>query len=150
VRCSRIEDLELARRVKQARLRMLLMIATQSLRVAMYASLGDACEGFRKNLYALLGNSDGDFFLISSVFASWIASVCLSLLVYPQSFLIYSFCGVCVMLAQNRLFATPLAVILRMPLVFPIVSKVLISSRQGTAHGTLQWKDRVLPENCSH
>ena len=70
VRCSRIEDLELARRVKQARLRMLLMIATQSLGVAMYASLGDACEGFRKNLYALLGNSDGDFFLISSVFAS--------------------------------------------------------------------------------
>jgi chlorobactene glucosyltransferase len=55
VRDRIVEDMALARRVKEAGGVVLPVIATRDLEVRMYGNLADLREGFRKNLYPLAG-----------------------------------------------------------------------------------------------
>jgi hypothetical protein len=68
VRGEVVEDVALARRVKAAGHRLLVVISTSLLEVRMYRGGADLRGGFVKNLYPLAGGRPGSFLLALAVF----------------------------------------------------------------------------------
>ena len=61
VKAAIVEDIELARRIKQAGLRLALADGTGRVRCRMYRSLPEIWNGFSKNLYPAFGGKPGPF-----------------------------------------------------------------------------------------
>ena len=147
VRGSRIEDVELARLVKRSGFRLVSAIATQDMRVHMYSDWESARRGFRKNLFALVGNSN-----LGLAFAVGInIMLTLSPLIFWHTWgwggvLFSLFIGLILLIAQRILFATSLSVLAFFPIGVLVTLGLLCESAYFTRKGKLVWKDRVLPE----
>lgn len=145
VRASRIEDVELGRRIKGFGYKLLVVQAIDDLTVRMYNSRAEARQGFRKNLFALAGES-------------WLAVLAMVLLlvaVFMAPWLSYLYLGSgyaaatlglegAVILAQRMMFGTSWRVICYLPLGLVFAIGYLVESAYWTQRGQLFWKDRAI------
>jgi hypothetical protein len=145
VRAEVVEDVALGRRVKEAGLRLVPVLATGSLEVRMYRGSAALRGGFGKNLYALLGRHPLSFLAALLVF--WLAAI------HPWS---------AVMLGRREALVPLLLLIalratgvgffrhgwgslLLHPLGSVLTLLVAIESMLGHHRGRLRWKGRPLP-----
>ena len=145
VRASRIEDVELGRLVKRRGYKLLVTTCTQDLRVQMYRSLPAARHGFRKNLFALVGNS-------------WVAVVaisCLILGVILTPWLSYLYLGPvyalaalglqsAILIAQRQMFGTAWSTLAYLPMGVLVALGYLVESAYWTQRRRLTWKGRAV------
>jgi len=145
VRTSRIEDVALARLVKEQGLTLIVALATRELTVRMYESLAAARLGFRKNLFALLGDS------WVAACASLVTTV--ALLLAPilalatgslEAGVALLSLNLVLLLAQRLAFRTPWSALVRLPLGIVVAMVVLCESVVYSRRGVLVWKDRSL------
>ncbi len=145
VKSSRIEDVELARLAKTAGCSLVVAFAAHELTVRMYENVDAARQGFRKNLFALLGDST------VAAFASLVTT--LGLLLTPLSAVIFGYYEIGIanfilyaslLLAQRLAFATSWTALLQFPAGIVAATVVLCESVVYSRRGALVWKDRSL------
>ncbi len=148
VKSSRIEDVALARAVKQAGGRLVSVLAPELITVQMYPDWPAARQGFQKNLFCLVGESVSGVLAVclfvlmccAAPIAAWLyggpamAIVILSIL---------GFLG----LAQKAAFRTDFGSIVLLPLGVFLTLALLCESAYRTRRGDLRWKDRPLPSS---
>lgn len=145
VRGEVVEDVALGRRVKAAGLRLVAAVAPGPLAVHMYTGLSEVREGFRKNLYPLLGGRPPGF--AAAMLCALLA------LVYPWA----------AALAGERSALLPLALLAalralgaltfrhgwRSVLLHPagslLAPAIALGSFRAHRRGALRWKGRDLP-----
>jgi chlorobactene glucosyltransferase len=147
VRGSRIEDVELARLVKRSGFSLVSAIATHDMRVQMYADWASARTGFRKNLFALVGNSHLGLACVVGITIVLILSPLIFWYTWGWAGVLLSLCiGLILLIAQRILFATSFGVIALFPIGVLVTLGLLCESAYFSRKGKLVWKDRVLPE----
>jgi chlorobactene glucosyltransferase len=145
VRGAVIEDVALARRAKEASLRVLPTLAADLLAVRMYRSFSEASEGFAKNIFQLAGGRAWSFLTVVGV---------LSVVgLYPLVGVAMGHSGAGVALALMIGVRTCVALTFRhgvIPILLHPVGTLLVlwiagRSFTGSRRGTLRWKGRNLP-----
>ena len=145
VKDSRIEDVSLARLAKSQGCTLVVALAARDLTVRMYESLAAARLGFRKNLFALLGDSPvaacasglltlGLLFSPLWAFADGQYAAGLALLTL----------GLSLILMQRLAFRTPWVALGGFPVGIALAVVVLCESVFYSRRGALVWKDRSL------
>lgn len=146
VKASRIEDVAMARLVKKAAAKLTVALAATDLDVKMYQDWESARLGFRKNLFALVGDS-----LFGVLVASWIVviSVAAPFLAWREwgglGGMSVAFLAALPFGAQAVAFRTDRDALLRLPLGMILTVGLLWESAYFTRKGRLNWKDRHLP-----
>lgn len=145
VRGEVLEDVALGRRIKASGQRLVVCVASTLLAVRMYAGARDMREGFRKNLYPLLGGRRLPFAigLLAICFAwlfpfaalmrgGWMAMVPLSLLAALR-------------ITGALLFRHGWMTVLLHPLGVLAAAALAVESWIGHERGRVRWKGREVP-----
>lgn len=141
-----LEDVAIAKRVKQAGYRLWFGSGAGIVRVRMYRSFGAMWQGWRKNLYPLMGGTPGAIRgeLLSTV--PWIPFLLIGLgLRFPVPLI----AGLVLLLARqakyglaiSRNHGPPVAILYYVPAVL-LYAGVLWASYLAHARGEVQWKGR--------
>ena len=145
VRASLIEDVELGRLVKKVGHKLVPACAAGEICVQMYQSWAEARQGFRKNLFALLGGSQLALMIVMPLI--------LLLLVTPVLAVIYNdlatilgilLLNTALLGAQRLTFKTPWRALALFPFGILLALSVLCESAFYTRKGDLAWKGRSL------
>lgn len=148
-----LEDVAIARRVKSAGYRIWFGSGNSIVRVRMYRSFGAMWEGWRKNLYPLMGGSPAAMAgeLLSSV--PWVPFFLLLLFV-PSGYLwhVLAALGLLLLLGRHAAYAAMLArnqypvsrILYYVPAVL-LYGGVLVGSWRTHGRGRVTWKGREYP-----
>jgi hypothetical protein len=144
-----LEDVALARRVKGADFRLWFGSGRGAVRVRMYRTFRSMWEGWRKNLFLLMGSTSDCMGreLLSSV--PWIP--CL-LLLAGFAWPVLSLLGLGLLLGRHAVYAAALArnhfpvsrIIYYVPAVV-LYAAVVLASWRSHARGSVEWKGREYP-----
>jgi glycosyltransferase involved in cell wall biosynthesis len=149
VHCEVLEDVALARRVKATGARLWFSYGGGILRVKMYRSFSAMWEGWKKNLYALMGGTSGAVFSeLESAFPWMIFVVLLIGIKMPFAM----FAGVMLLLLRQLSYGVALTrngypfklVVYYLPAVF-LYAAALWASHESYAKGKVSWKGREYP-----
>jgi cellulose synthase/poly-beta-1,6-N-acetylglucosamine synthase-like glycosyltransferase len=141
-----LEDVALARRVKKAGYRIWFSSGVGVVRVRMYRSFSAMWEGWKKNLYQLMGGTTGAVF---SEFESAFPWMVLVILLIGIKLPVAMFAGVLLLLLRQFSYGLALSrnhfpfklIIYYLPAVF-LYSGVLWASHESYARGKISWKGR--------
>jgi glycosyltransferase involved in cell wall biosynthesis len=141
-----LEDVALARRVKAAGYAMRFGSGAGLVRARMYRSFGAMWEGWRKNLYRLIGGKPTAFWTELRTIFPWIP---LLLIVFGLRYPLAIFAGVLLLLVRQLQYGAELVrnqypfrfIIYYVPAVL-LYAGVLVASCRGHARGKLAWKGR--------
>jgi cellulose synthase/poly-beta-1,6-N-acetylglucosamine synthase-like glycosyltransferase len=141
-----LEDVALARRVKAAGFRIWFASGVGMVRVRMYRSFAAMWEGWKKNLFQLMGGTTGSIFAeFESAFPWMILAIILIGIKLPVAV----FAGVVLLLFRQFSYGLALSrnhfpfkyIIFYLPAVF-LYSGVLWASHESYARGRVSWKGR--------
>jgi len=141
-----LEDVALALHTKRAGFRIWFGSGKGIVRTRMYRSFGAMWEGWKKNLYRLMGGTPWSVFKEIESNVPWIAILLiLAGLKYPFLF----FAGVLFLIARQAIYGLDLArnhfpfsfIFYYVPAVF-LYAGVLWASYRGHANGRIAWKGR--------
>ena len=144
-----LEDVALARRVKAAGARLWFSYGGGIIRVKMYRSFSAMWEGWKKNLFALMGGTSSAVFSeLESAFPWMIFVVLLIGIRMPFAM----FAGVVLLLLRQLSYGLALSrngypfklVVYYLPAVF-LYAGVLWASHESYAKGKVSWKGREYP-----
>ena len=141
-----LEDVALARRVKKTGFRIWFASGVGMVRVRMYRSFSTMWEGWKKNLYQLMGGTTGSVF---SEFESAFPWMVLVILLIGIKLPAAMFAGVVLLLLRQFSYGLALSrnhfpfklIIYYIPAVF-LYSGVLWASHESYAKGKISWKGR--------
>ena len=141
-----LEDVALARRVKSAGFRIWFSSGFGLVRVRMYRSFSAMWEGWRKNLFQLMGGTTGSVF---AEFESAFPWMILLILIIGIKLPIATFAGVVLLslrqisygIALSRNHFPPKFIIYYIPAIF-MYAGVLWASHESYAKGKVMWKGR--------
>jgi glycosyltransferase involved in cell wall biosynthesis len=141
-----LEDVALAKRVKAARYRIWFGSGVGAVRVRMYRSFDEMWEGWKKNLYLLVGGTPGAVIRELALVVPWITLALLVLgLKVPPAFV----AGLGLLVARHAVYGSALLrnhfrvmyILYYIPAVALYVG-VLWASYRAHAHGAVEWKGR--------
>jgi glycosyltransferase involved in cell wall biosynthesis len=143
---SVLEDVALARRVKAAGFRIWFASGFGIVRVRMYRSFSAMWEGWKKNLFQLMGGTTGSVF---SEFESAFPWMILVILIIGIKLPIAMFAGVILLLLRQISYGMALSrnhfpfkyIIYYLPAIF-MYAGVLWASHESYAKGKVTWKGR--------
>ena len=149
VRAELVEDVALGRRVKRAGLRLAVAVAARSLDVRMYRDPRSLRDGFRKNLYPLVGGSPVSLAAAAPLFAmAALLPGALPLLGASVGFL-----PLALLLATRAcgaaLFGHSALSVALHPVGSALVTILALQSFLGARRGTLRWKGRAVGAPCA-
>jgi glycosyltransferase involved in cell wall biosynthesis len=141
-----LEDVALARRVKSAGFRIWFASGFGIVRVRMYRSFSAMWEGWKKNLFQLMGGSTGSVF---AEFESAFPWMILVILIIGIKLPVAMFAGVILLLLRQVSYGMALSrnhfpfkyIIYYLPAVF-LYAGVLWASHESYAKGKVTWKGR--------
>jgi cellulose synthase/poly-beta-1,6-N-acetylglucosamine synthase-like glycosyltransferase len=141
-----LEDVALARRVKAAGFRIWFTSGAGIVRVRMYSSFSSMWEGWRKNLYQLMGGTTASVFTEFESAFPWMIFVVLLIGIKMP---IAMFAGVMLLLVRQLSYGLALSrnqfpfklIIYYLPAVF-LYAGVLWASHESYARGKVSWKGR--------
>ena len=141
-----LEDVALARRVKSARFRIWFTSGAGLVRVRMYRSFSAMWEGWKKNLFQLMGGTTGSVF---AEFESSFPWMILVVLLIGIKMPIAMFAGVVLLLMRQLSYGLALSrnhfpfkyIIYYLPAVI-MYAAVLWASHESYAKGKVSWKGR--------
>ena len=141
-----LEDVALAKRVKAAGFRLWFGSGQGIVRVRMYRSFGAMWQGWKKNLYALVGGSPGAVFRELESTIPWIP---LALILLGLRIPMATFLGVCFLLVRQFSYGREISrnqypykfIIYYVPAV-ALYAGVLWASYRGHLKGKVEWKGR--------
>jgi GT2 family glycosyltransferase len=141
-----LEDVALARRVKSASFRIWFTSGLGIIKVRMYRSFSTMWEGWRKNLYQLMGGTTGSVF---SEFESAFPWMIFVVLLIGIKMPVAMFAGVMLLLLRQLSYGLALSrnhfpfkfIIYYLPAVF-LYAGVLWASHESYAKGKVSWKGR--------
>jgi len=141
-----LEDVALAKRVKAARYRIWFGSGVGVVRVRMYRSFDEMWEGWKKNLYLLVGGTPGAVIRELALVVPWITLALLVLgLKAPPAFV----AGLGLLVARHAVYGSALLrnhfrvmyILYYIPAV-ALYAGVLWASYRAHAHGVVEWKGR--------
>jgi len=143
---SVLEDVALARRVKSAGLRIWFASGFGVVRVRMYRSFSAMWEGWKKNLFQLMGGTTGSVF---AEFESAFPWMILVILMIGIKLPVAMFAGVILLLLRQVSYGMALSrnhfpfkyIIYYLPAIF-LYAGVLWASHESYAKGKVTWKGR--------
>jgi glycosyltransferase involved in cell wall biosynthesis len=146
IRGSVLEDVALARRVKSAGLRIWFASGLGVVRVRMYRSFSAMWEGWKKNLFQLMGGTTGSVF---AEFESAFPWMILVILLIGIKLPVAMFAGVILLLLRQVSYGMALSrnhfpfkyIIYYLPAIF-LYAGVLWASHESYAKGKVTWKGR--------
>jgi hypothetical protein len=152
-----LEDVALARNVKQAGLGLYFASGRGIVRTRMYRSFGAMWEGWTKNLYPLIGSS---VFALAGELSGWIAMAGLILvlslkIVNPVGWMIVGACAAALVtrFGEYALFLRrnllPISLIQYYVPGVCLYSAALIASWWKNTRGEVVWKGRAYPAGMS-
>ena len=141
-----LEDVALARRVKSAGFRIWFASGFGIVRVRMYRSFSAMWEGWKKNLFQLMGGSTGGVF---AEFESAFPWMILVILIIGIKLPVAMFAGVILLLLRQVSYGMALSrnhfpfkyIIYYLPAIF-LYAGVLWASHESYAKGKVRWKGR--------
>jgi glycosyltransferase involved in cell wall biosynthesis len=141
-----LEDVALARRVKSAGFRIWFASGFGIVRVRMYRSFSAMWEGWKKNLFQLMGGSTGSVF---AEFESAFPWMILVILIIGIKLPVAMFAGVILLLLRQVSYGMALSrnhfpfkyIIYYLPAIF-MYAGVLWASHESYAKGKVTWKGR--------
>ncbi len=141
-----LEDVALARRVKSAGFRIWFASGFGIVRVRMYRSFSAMWEGWKKNLFQLMGGSTGSVF---AEFESAFPWMILVILIIGIKLPVAIFAGVILLLLRQVSYGMALSrnhfpfkyIIYYLPAIF-LYAGVLWASHESYAKGKVTWKGR--------
>jgi glycosyltransferase involved in cell wall biosynthesis len=141
-----LEDVALARRVKSAGFRIWFASGFGIVRVRMYRSFSAMWEGWKKNLFQLMGGSTGSVF---AEFESAFPWMILVILIIGIKLPVAMFAGVILLLLRQVSYGMALSrnhlpfkyIIYYLPAIF-LYAGVLWASHESYAKGKVTWKGR--------
>jgi len=141
-----LEDVALARRVKGAGFRIWFTSGAGIVRVRMYRSFAAMWEGWKKNLFQLMGGTTGSTFAELEAAFPWMVLV---ILLFGIKMPLAMFAGVVLLLLRQLSFGLALTrnhfpfkyIIYYLPAVF-LYSGLLWASHESYAKGKISWKGR--------
>jgi len=141
-----LEDVALAKRAKVAGFRLWFGSGQGIARVRMYRSFGAMWQGWKKNLYLLVGGTPGAVFRELEATIPWIPVV---LILLGLKFPFAMFLGVCFLLMRQLAYGLDISrnqypfkfIIYYIPAV-ALYAGVLWASYRGHAKGKVEWKGR--------
>lgn len=141
-----LEDVALAKRAKAAGFRLWFGSGQGIVRVRMYRSFAAMWQGWRKNLYLLVGGTPGSVFRELESTIPWIPLV---LILVGIRFPVATFFGVCFLLLRQLTYGLELSrnqypfkfIIYYVPAV-ALYAGVLWASYRGHVSGKVRWKGR--------
>ncbi len=144
-----LEDVALAKRAKAAGFRLWFGSGQGIVRVRMYRSFHAMWQGWKKNLYLLVGATPGAVFRELESTIPWIP---IALIFLGLKFPVVTFLGVCFLLLRQLSYGLELSrnhfpfkfIIYYVPAVALYVG-VLWASYRGHAKGKVEWKGREVP-----
>jgi glycosyltransferase involved in cell wall biosynthesis len=144
-----LEDVALARRAKAAGFRLWFGLGQGIVRVRMYRSFGAMWQGWKKNLYLLIGGTPGAVFRELESAIPWIP---LLLILLGIKVAFAPFLGVIFLLMRQFTYGTeltrnhyPSKVILYYVPAVALYAGVLWASYRGHMKGKVEWKGREVP-----
>jgi glycosyltransferase involved in cell wall biosynthesis len=144
-----LEDVALAKRAKAAGFRLWFGPGQGIVRVRMYRSFGAMWQGWKKNLYLLVGGTPGAVLREMESAIPWIP---VALILLGLKIPVAPFLGVCFLLLRQFTYGTELSrnqypfkfIIYYVPAVV-LYAGVLWASYRGYAKGKVEWKGREVP-----
>jgi cellulose synthase/poly-beta-1,6-N-acetylglucosamine synthase-like glycosyltransferase len=144
-----LEDVALAKRAKAAGYRIWFGSGQGFVRVRMYRSFGAMWQGWKKNLYLLVGGTRWAVFRELESTIPWAALI---LILAGIRIPIAMFLAVCILLLRQMSYGLDLSrnhypfkfIIYYVPAVF-LYTGVLWASYRGHARGKVEWKGREVP-----
>ena len=144
-----LEDVALAKRTKAAGFRLWFASGQGIVRVRMYRSFRAMWQGWRKNLYLLVGGTPGAFFRELESTIPWIP---LALILLGIKVPIAPLLGVCFLLLRQFTYGLEISrnhypfkfIIYYVPAV-ALYAGVLWASYSAHARGKVEWKGREVP-----
>jgi glycosyltransferase involved in cell wall biosynthesis len=144
-----LEDVALARRAKAAGYRIQFGSGQGIVRVRMYRSFGAMWQGWKKNLFLLVGGTPGAVFRELEATIPWIP---LALILLGIKIPIATLLGVLFLLMRQMTYGLEIArnqypfkfIIYYVPAVL-LYAGVLWASYRGYAKGKVEWKGREVP-----
>lgn len=144
-----LEDVAIARRAKASGFRMWFASGQGIVRVRMYRSFGAMWQGWKKNLYLLVGGTRRSVMRELESTVPWIPMI---LIFLGGRFPIATFLGVCFLLLRQVHYGSELLrnhfpfkfIIYYVPAVVLYVG-VLLASYRAHARGKVEWKGREIP-----
>ncbi|HMI53087.1 MAG TPA: glycosyltransferase family A protein [Candidatus Saccharimonadales bacterium] len=141
-----LEDVAIAKRIKAAKFFIYFGSGTGLVRVRMYRSFSAMWEGWRKNLYQLIGGTPKAVFGELAGVIPWVAILALLVgLKYPMSLL----AGVLLLLMRQTIYGGelrrnqyPYSLILYYVPAVALYGGVLLASWRSHARGKVSWKGR--------
>jgi glycosyltransferase involved in cell wall biosynthesis len=145
-----LEDVALAQRAKAAGYGLWFGPGKGLVRVRMYRSFAEMWQGWRKNLYLLVGGTPSAVYweLLRVVPWHWFAVVLVEILLFPSAFsvllslVLLSHIAYGVALSRNQFPA--IFILYYVPAVF-LYAGVLWASYRAHARGYVEWKGRQVP-----
>jgi glycosyltransferase involved in cell wall biosynthesis len=144
-----LEDVALAKRAKAAGFRLWFGPGQGIVRVRMYRSFGAMWQGWKKNLYLLVGGTPGAVLREMESAIPWIP---VALILLGLKIPVAPFLGVCFLLLRQFTYGAELSrnqypfkfIIYYVPAVV-LYAGVLWASYRGYAKGKVEWKGREVP-----
>ena len=144
-----LEDVALARRAKAAGFRLWFAAGRGIVRVRMYRSFHAMWQGWRKNLYVLVGGTPGAVLRELESTIPWIP---ITLILLGVKFPVATFLGVCFLLLRQFTYGLELSrnqypfklIIYYAPAVV-LYAGALWASYRGHVKGKVEWKGREVP-----
>jgi glycosyltransferase involved in cell wall biosynthesis len=144
-----LEDVALAKKVKAAGARIWFGYSDGAVRVRMYRSFSAMWEGWKKNLFVLMGGTTGAVF---SEFESAFPWMIMVVLLMGIKMPVAMFAGVVLLLLRQRSYGLALArnqfpfryTVYYLPAVF-LYAGALWASHESYAKGKVSWKGREYP-----
>jgi glycosyltransferase involved in cell wall biosynthesis len=144
-----LEDVALAKKVKAAGARIWFGYSDGAVRVRMYRSFSAMWEGWKKNLFVLMGGTTGAVF---SEFESAFPWMIMVVLLIGIKMPVAMFAGVVLLLLRQRSYGLALAcnqfpfkyTVYYLPAVF-LYAGALWASHESYAKGKVSWKGREYP-----
>ncbi len=144
-----LEDVALAKRAKSAGHRISFGAGKGIVRVRMYRSFESMWQGWKKNLYLLVGATPGSVLRELEAAIPWIP---LALILIGLKFPVVLFLGVCFLLLRQLAYGLdlarnlyPFSFIIYYVLAVALYVAVLWASYRAHASGKLEWKGREIP-----
>jgi glycosyltransferase involved in cell wall biosynthesis len=144
-----LEDVALAKRAKSAGFRLCFGSGQGIVRVRMYRSFAAMWQGWKKNLYLLVGGTPGSAYRELESTIPWIP---LALILLGIKIPVAPLLGVCFLLMRQMTYGLEISrnqypfkfIIYYVPAVF-LYAGVLWASYRGYAKGKVEWKGREVP-----
>lgn len=141
-----VEDVALARRLKEAGYKLYFASGQGIVRTRMYRSFREMWEGWTKNLFVLMGGASGA--VTKELLASfpWPVLACLALLPWRRGFAVVALALFAIYVAgyaaQLKLNRLPLSAISYYVPAVCLYAAALLASAWKTSHGNVTWKGR--------